>query len=109
LPGRPDIVIKKHKVAIFVNGCFWHGHEGCRYFRLPATNPEFWRLKISGNRDRDARKIQALRDLGWRVVVVWECAVRSGLQAAVECLTGFIASSSGMLEIAEPSVTRDGN
>lgn len=94
LPGRPDIVIKKHRVAIFVNGCFWHGHQGCRYFRLPATNPEFWDGKIAGNRARDARKVHALREAGWRVAVVWECAIRQGRPELIADLAKFITSEA---------------
>ena len=77
LPGCPDIVMRKHRCAIFVHGCFWHGHEGCRNFRIPKTRPEFWSTKIESNRDRDRRAIEALLDAGWRVLVVWECATRS--------------------------------
>lgn len=76
LPGRPDIVLPKYKTAIFVHGCFWHGHENCRLFRLPKSRTEFWETKITGNRARDARDIQALQHLGWKSVVVWECAVK---------------------------------
>lgn len=77
LPGCPDIVMRKHRCAIFIHGCFWHGHEGCRNFRIPKTRPEFWSAKIESNRDRDRRAIEALLDAGWRVLVVWECATRS--------------------------------
>ncbi|WP_426281241.1 very short patch repair endonuclease [Lysobacter soli] len=73
LPGRPDLVLTKHKVAIFVNGCFWHGHD-CPMFKAPKTNSDFWARKIAQNRVRDAAMIAALRSLGWRVLTVWECA-----------------------------------
>ncbi|MFT9291427.1 very short patch repair endonuclease [Gluconobacter oxydans] len=75
LPGRPDIVLPRWKAVILVHGCFWHGHH-CHLFRLPGTRTEFWRDKISGNRDRDDRNRQALLDQGWRVLEVWECAMR---------------------------------
>lgn len=77
LPGTPDIVLPKYKTAIFVNGCFWHGHEGCKYFRLPKSNVEFWKEKIERNIERDRESMQALLDLGWKVIRVWECKLRS--------------------------------
>ena len=76
LPGRPDLVLSKYRVVVFVHGCFWHGHD-CRYFKWPRTRPEFWREKIVQNRNRDQRQIEQLRKDGWRVLVVWECAVRA--------------------------------
>lgn len=77
LPGNPDIVLPKYKTVIFVNGCFWHGHEGCRYFRLPKSNVEFWKTKIERNTARDARRESELTALGWRVICVWECEIRN--------------------------------
>lgn len=77
LPGKPDIVLPKYKTAIFVNGCFWHGHEGCKYFRLPKSNVEFWKEKIERNLERDKESMQALFDLGWKVIRVWECELRN--------------------------------
>lgn len=77
LPGTPDIVLPKYKTAIFVNGCFWHGHEGCKYFRLPKSNVEFWKEKIERNIERDRESMQALLDLGWKVIRVWECELRN--------------------------------
>ena len=73
LPGKPDIVLQKYKTVIFVNGCFWHKHEGCKYFVWPKTNQEFWRKKIQGNVERDQRQQQELHSLGWTVIVLWEC------------------------------------
>lgn len=77
LPGTPDIVLQKYKTAIFVNGCFWHGHEGCKYFRLPKSNVDFWKEKIERNIERDKESMQALLDLGWKVIRVWECELRN--------------------------------
>ena len=77
LPGTPDIVLPKYKTAIFINGCFWHGHEGCKYFRLPKSNVDFWREKIERNIERDRESMQALFDLGWKVIRVWECELRN--------------------------------
>lgn len=77
LPGNPDIVLPKYKTVIFVNGCFWHGHEGCKYFRLPKSNVEFWKEKIERNIERDRESMRALLDLGWKVIRVWECELRN--------------------------------
>lgn len=76
LPGKPDIVLPKYKTCIFVNGCFWHKHEGCRYFVWPKNNAEFWKKKIAGNVERDLRQQNELRLLGWNVVVIWECELK---------------------------------
>lgn len=77
LPGTPDIVLPKYKTVIFVNGCFWHGHEGCKYFRLSKSNIEFWKEKIERNIERDRESMQALLDLGWKIIRVWECELRN--------------------------------
>ena len=73
LPGRPDIVLPKYKTVIFVHGCFWHRHKGCRFAAVPATNAQFWQEKLDGNVARDRRSARALRAAGWRVLRVWEC------------------------------------
>ena len=88
LPGRPDIVLPKYRTVIFVDGCFWHGHEGCRYYRLPKSNVEFWQNKISRNIERDRFADAALARLGWRVIRVWECDIRhvSGREEYLEKL-----------------------
>jgi DNA mismatch endonuclease (patch repair protein) len=72
-PGRPDIVLPKHKAAIFVNGCFWHAHEGCPHFRMPKSRPEYWEPKLEKNKARDILNAQKLREEGWNVIYVWEC------------------------------------
>ena len=74
LPGKPDIVLPKYHTVIFVNGCFWHRHEGCRMAARPATRSDFWERKLVGNKKRDEENIKALLSSGWRVLVVWECA-----------------------------------
>ena len=76
LPGKPDIVLPKYKTVIFVNGCFWHAHEGCQYFVWPKNNAGFWKKKIGGNIERDAKNQRLLTELGWRVIVVWECELK---------------------------------
>jgi DNA mismatch endonuclease (patch repair protein) len=76
LPGKPDIVLHKYKTVIFLHGCFWHRHDGCKYAYTPKTNTEFWVNKITSNRDRDKINMQKLTDLGWNVLTVWECEIR---------------------------------
>lgn len=76
LPGKPDIVLPKYKTVIFVNGCFWHKHEGCKYFVWPKNNAEFWKEKIEKNAARDEKNYELLEREGWHVVVVWECELR---------------------------------
>ena len=76
LPGKPDIVLPKYRSVIFVNGCFWHMHKGCKYFVWPKSNADFWREKILSNVERDQRQQMALRDLGWNVIIVWECELK---------------------------------
>lgn len=83
LPGRPDIVLPKHCAVIFVHGCFWHRHPGCRYTTTPATRAAFWTAKFDSNVTRDQRVQAALLQVGWRVAVVWECALRNAVDLAV--------------------------
>ena len=82
LPGKPDIVLPKYRTVIFVHGCFWHGHEHCPAFRLPKSRIDFWKAKIEGNQARDIRNDTALRHLGWHVVTIWECALRTAAARA---------------------------
>ena len=82
LPGTPDIVLKKYKTVIFVNGCFWHMHEGCKYFVWPQDNAEFWRKKLFANKERDEREQIELARLGWNVIVVWECELKKDKREA---------------------------
>ena len=78
-PGCPDIVLPKYKTAIFVNGCFWHCHEGCKDFVIPKTNVEFWKNKLHSNKERDRKKHEALMNSGWRVIVIWECELKKSV------------------------------
>jgi len=78
LPGKPDIVLPRYKTIIFVNGCFWHGHQNCKYFAIPKTKTEWWVNKINGNIINDQQKKEALEDLGWNVITIWECQLKSG-------------------------------
>jgi len=86
LPGKPDIVLPKYRTVIFVHGCFWHGHN-CKYFRLPQTRPEFWKTKIEANQARDTNNIAKLNQLGWQVILIWECAIRADSQGLPEIIS----------------------
>ena len=77
LPGKPDIVLPKYKAVIFVNGCFWHGHENCKKSALPTTNTEFWKEKISSNIIRDKKTYAELSDMGYKVLVIWQCELNA--------------------------------
>lgn len=98
LPGRPDITLPKYGVAIMVNGCFWHGHKGCRYATKPRTNPEFWETKIERNRHRDEVTTAHLEALGWTVITVWECELRgkAATEARIEALAEDIRKAGEM-------------
>ena len=86
-PGKPDIVLPKYKTVIFVNGCFWHAHEGCKYFVWPKNNADFWKNKITGNIQRDLHNRQLLTDQGWNIITIWECELKkSALQATLDRL-----------------------
>jgi DNA mismatch endonuclease (patch repair protein) len=104
LPGKPDLVLPKHKAVVFVHGCFWHGH-GCRFFKVPQTRPDFWLDKIHKNRVRDEQQIATLRASGWRVLVIWECAVRLMKKQKSMLLTDLVAewlvNHNEYFEIAE--------
>jgi len=101
--GRPDLVFPKHRAVIFVHGCFWHRHEGCRYTTSPSTRPEFWHAKFEANvaRDRDVRA--TLLETGWRVAMVWECALRKTdqVQTTAGILSTWLLSEREQIEIGE--------
>lgn len=107
LPGAPDIVLPGRKVAVFVHGCFWHMHPGCKNAKLPSTRPAFWRGKLEGNVSRDHRVIDALILDGWRVLTVWECATRGTLALTVlpDSLSQWIDGSdkTGEISTAPPA------
>ena len=98
LPGKPDIVLPKYRTVIFVHGCFWHRHEGCKFATIPKTRTEWWKAKLGGNVERDERKQEELKRLGWKVVVVWECELRT-FEKQHECKAKILKFLS--------SVTRD--
>lgn len=110
LPGTPDIVLRRFKTVIFINGCFWHGHEGCRYYVLPKSNVEFWERKIERNRNRDTANQMRLRLMGWSVVQIWECQLkprkrRDTLEGLLSILNRQVLQTYGEKEydIAEPA------
>jgi DNA mismatch endonuclease, patch repair protein len=78
LPGKPDIVLPKYKTIIFIHGCFWHGHDNCKYFVVPKTRTQWWLNKINTNKVNDAKAVKALKKDGWKIITVWECGLRAG-------------------------------
>jgi DNA mismatch endonuclease (patch repair protein) len=96
LPGTPDIVFPRHRAVLFVHGCFWHGHE-CKLSRIPNTRPEFWSAKIAENKKRDARKVAELSEEGWRVMTVWQCALKDTAQLHRE-MESFLRGDSMVAE-----------
>lgn len=110
LPGTPDIVMSGRKIVVFVHGCFWHAHKGCKYAKTPSTRTEFWSAKLQANVDRDQRAVDKLAEMGWRVLCVWECSTRTpesiaGLSGA---LGRWIASDARIGEISGRSL-EEGN
>lgn len=109
LPGKPDIVLKKYSTVIFINGCFWHGHDGCSYYRIPKTNTAFWQNKVETNKCRDERVRQQLIALGWGVMVIWECqlkpAVRESTLEEIVYNLSLAYLKNHKVRAIEPSVT----
>lgn len=95
LPGRPDIVFPRYRAVVFVHGCFWHRHDGCRYAYEPKSRVRFWTDKFSQNVARDQRNETALRTLGWRVLVIWECETRNRTGVAERLLNHLLAADKG--------------
>ena len=82
-PGKPDVLLSKYRTAIFIHGCFWHGHKGCKYFTVPKTRTDFWLNKIDANRKNDIRNKKKLKSLGWKVLEVWECRIKKDFEAQI--------------------------
>jgi DNA mismatch endonuclease (patch repair protein) len=101
LPGSPDLVFPKRKAVVFVHGCFWHRHEGCRYTTTPRTNEDFWMQKFQGNIARDRRHTEMLHALGWRVAIVWECALKHSVEGTVQMLEEWLHSDEEILVIGQ--------
>lgn len=102
VPGRPDLVLRRYRAAIFVHGCFWHGHD-CPLFRLPGTRTEFWKAKIERNRERDREVAAALEDISWRRLTIWECALRGPrklcFESVIEDVSRWLKGQGAVLEI----------
>lgn len=98
LPGKPDLVFPRYKAVIFAHGCFWHGHD-CHLFKWPSTRPDFWQAKIARNREVDARSEAALAELGWRLGIVWECALKGRFRKSHDSV---IASCARWLRSGRP-------
>lgn len=94
LPGRPDIVLPKYRMVVFVHGCFWHAHEGCRDFSIPETRTDWWQEKLLGNRARDQKHRAHLEDMGWKVHVIWTCRIKppKGMAEVGEELLGILSA-----------------
>lgn len=109
LPGAPDIALPGRRIALFVHGCFWHHHVGCRYAKIPATRREFWTAKLDANMRRDRRAVEDLLGMGWRALIVWECALRDRVarESLPESLARWIEGADvyGEINAATPSGT----
>ena len=93
LPGTPDIVLPKYHTVIFINGCFWHMHKGCKYFSWPKSNVEFWKEKLYKNVFRDQKQQKELKTLGWKVIVIWECDIKHNFEDNMTKIIDIIQSS----------------
>jgi len=103
LPGRPDVVLPRYRAVVFVHGCFWHRHRGCRFAFSPRSRVDFWQAKFAGTVARDARQHASLLGDGWRVAIVWECALRArGGENVARELASWLESTSAAMEIAGP-------
>lgn len=104
LPGKPDIVLPKYRSVIFINGYFWHGHGSCRFFKFPATRPEFWKEKIYKNQANDTRAIDLILANNWRVCIIWECKIRASkkdLTQLTDIISDFLKGTKPFLELRE--------
>jgi DNA mismatch endonuclease (patch repair protein) len=103
LPGRPDIILPRYHVAVEVRGCFWHRHEDCVFCTTPASNSRFWKSKFTGTVRRDKQNLTALRKLGWRVAIVWECSVKDeGAEVIAGKISAWLRSGRSFKEISSP-------
>lgn len=103
LPGRPDIVLPRYKTVVFVNGCFWHQHPECKLASNPSSRPEYWRAKLDRNVERDRHSYASLTNLGWKVIVVWECEIRRNASAVAEHIGNLVVTRNA----SENSVDRN--
>lgn len=102
LPGKPDLVLPKHNAVILIHGCFWHLHN-CHLFKWPSTKREFWKEKITGNKKRDEKNLQALKEMGWRILIIWECALKGksklDFSSTIKSISDWLKSSNQYAEI----------
>jgi len=106
LPGTPDLVLPRRRAVVLVHGCFWHRHPGCRYATVPATREDFWTGKFAATVARDARTLAALRGAGWRVAVVWECALKgAAADATVDAVAAWLRGTGEALELPAPAAS----
>ena len=107
LPGNPDIVFAQYKAVILVNGCFWHGHD-CYLFKWPSSRAEFWKTKIEGNKLKDTETLNKLKELGWKVLVIWECAIKGKnkwpMNRIIDVTTDWLVRGNGFYEIRGTNV-----
>lgn len=110
IQGRPDLVLPKHRAVVFVHGCFWHHHRGCRYATTPSTRPDFWQAKFEANVARDCAVRTTLLEEGWRVATMWECALRKPAQvsATTDLLATWLREGPVTIEIGENDILHDG-
>jgi DNA mismatch endonuclease (patch repair protein) len=104
LPGKPDIVLPKYHSVIFINGCFWHGHKNCRFFKLPSTRPEFWKEKILKYQNNDARSVNLLLAKNWKVCIIWECSIRGAKknpEEVIDTVINWLTGNEIFLEVRE--------
>ncbi len=102
LPGSPDIVLPKYRTAVFIHGCFWHGHLNCKYYAVPKTNTEFWKAKVARNQERDQEVWRQLEAKGWFVIIVWECQLKKAhLAETIEAVAKEIRQNGEMLNKAK--------
>ncbi|WP_391523667.1 very short patch repair endonuclease [Neopusillimonas maritima] len=108
LPGSPDIVFPKYRAVVFVHGCFWHRHDGCRFTTMPRTNGDFWRKKFQGNIERDRRHMDALKALDWRVAIIWECALKHSFVETACAVQEWLHGNAPVLEVGQSTSASNG-
>lgn len=108
LPGSPDLVFPRRRAVVFVHGCFWYRHEGCRYTTTPKANATFWQQKFQGNVERDRRHVEALRALGWRVAIVWECALKHSVEDTARLVEEWLHGDDDALTVGQPASASSG-
>lgn len=107
-PGKPDIVLPKYRTLVYVNGCFWHQHAGCRYAAIPKSNQEYWLPKLARNIERDEKVHQEAVEAGWSVIIVWECSIKGKCRKqALEALAEYILSASDIAGVHEISAMQE--